>query len=233
MTETEPSAPSRREQNKTERRAAILQLALRSFLEHGYEGTAMSAIAKEMGGSKGTLWSYFSSKEELFAAVIDAAAASFQSFMGATLDTKQDVQVVLTRFCETFIARISSPEAIALQRLVVGEVKRFPEIGRVFAEHGPIINHAKVTAFLAHHMAAGVLPAEDPGEAAQLLLDLCTSGHHDRVLFAVEASSEEGERRAAMRAVQVFLRCYPLQGAETRPQDAAPRRRQKRPSTTP
>gem|GEM_PF-6945919 len=46
-----------------ERRAAIVQLALRSFLAHGYEATTMSAIAKDMGGSKGTLWSYFSSEE--------------------------------------------------------------------------------------------------------------------------------------------------------------------------
>jgi hypothetical protein len=50
------------------------------------------------------------------------------------------VRLVLTQFCETFIERISRPEAIALQRLAVGQVDRFPEIWRVFFEHAPAIN---------------------------------------------------------------------------------------------
>jgi TetR/AcrR family transcriptional regulator, mexJK operon transcriptional repressor len=212
MSETQTPAPSRREQNKLERRAAIVQLALRSFLAHGYEATSMSAIAKEMGGSKGTLWSYFSSKEELLAAVIDTASAAFQSFMGAILDPQKDIRVVLTRFCETFLERISRPEAIALQRLIVSQADRFPEIGRVFHDHAPVINHATLSDFFRRQMAAGVLRADDPNEAAQMLLDLCTAGYHDRVLYGVEGASRTVEKREAARIVKQFLRCYGLTG---------------------
>ena len=35
-------------------------------------------------------------------------------------------------------------------------------------------------------MAAGVIRADDPGEAARMLLDLCTGGYHDQVLYGVE-----------------------------------------------
>jgi TetR/AcrR family transcriptional regulator, mexJK operon transcriptional repressor len=208
MNETQTPAPSRREQNKAERRAAIVQLALRSFLAHGYEATSMSAIAKEMGGSKGTLWSYFSSKEELLGAVIDTASAAFQSFMGAILDTRKDIRVVLTRFCETFLERISRPEAIALQRLIVSQADRFPEIGRVFHDHAPAINHATLSDFIKRQMVAGVLRADDPNEAARMLLDLCTAGYHDRVLYGVEGASKAVEKREAARVVKQFLRCY-------------------------
>jgi TetR/AcrR family transcriptional regulator, mexJK operon transcriptional repressor len=208
MTETQTPVPSRREQNKAERRAAIVQLALRSFLAHGYEATTMSAIAKEMGGSKGTLWNYFSSKEELLAAVIDSAAAAFQSFMGAILDTQKDIRVVLPRFCETFLERISRPEAIALQRLIISQADRFPEIGRVFYDHAPAINHASLADYFSRQMAAGMLRADDPKEAARMLLDLCTGGYHDRVLYGVERTSKTIERREAARVVRQFLRCY-------------------------
>ena len=197
MSDTQTPAPSRREQNKVERRAAIVQLALRSFLAHGYEATTMSAIAKEMGGSKGTLWSYFSSKEELLAAVIDTASAAFQSFMGAILNPQKDIRVVLTRFCETFLERISRPEAIALQRLIISQADRFPEIGRVFYDHAPAINHATLSEFLKRQMAAGVLRADDPSDAARMLLDLCTAGYHDRVLYGVETQDAAIERREA------------------------------------
>ena len=208
MSETKSPPLGRREQNKAERRAAIVQLAMRSFLENGYEATTMSAIAKAMGGSKGMLWSYFNSKEELLAAVIDGAAAAFQSFMAAVLDTDQDIRTVLTQFCETFIERISRSEAIALQRLVVGQVDRFPEIGRVFFEHAPAINHATLTAFFSRQMDAGVIRRDDPSEAARMLLDLCTGGYHDLVLYGVETQNTAIERREAARVVEQFLRCY-------------------------
>jgi hypothetical protein len=52
------TCPSRREARRLSRREAILEVAERSFLEQGYAATTMSAIAAELGGSKGTLWSY-------------------------------------------------------------------------------------------------------------------------------------------------------------------------------
>src|ERR1700759_2440179 len=102
------SLPGQREQSKEKRRAAIIEIAKRSFLEKGYENTSMSAIAVEMGGSKGTLWTYFTSKEELFSAVLENIATVFQSSTAMTLNTEQDTATVLTRFCETFIGRIST-----------------------------------------------------------------------------------------------------------------------------
>src|SRR4026208_346391 len=71
MTEsTEAPCLSRREARRRDRRGAIIGVARRSFLNNGYAATTMSSIAAELGGSKGTLWSYFPGKEELFAAVL-------------------------------------------------------------------------------------------------------------------------------------------------------------------
>src|SRR3546814_14236049 len=73
---------NRREERKTQRRASILEVARRSFFEKGYAATTMSGIAATLGGSKSTLWRYFSSKEELFAAVLDDATAEFKRELG-------------------------------------------------------------------------------------------------------------------------------------------------------
>src|SRR3546814_7737273 len=56
----------------------ILRIAQEHFLQHGYSATSMSHIAESLGGSKATLWTYFSSKEDLFRYVINAASMEFQ-----------------------------------------------------------------------------------------------------------------------------------------------------------
>ncbi len=55
-----------------EKRQAILEIAKDSFTKQGFEQTSMSHIAKMLGGSKATLYNYFSSKEEIFTAVMES-----------------------------------------------------------------------------------------------------------------------------------------------------------------
>src|SRR5271170_7231779 len=57
------------------RREAILEVARQVFFEEGYAAASMSTIAARLGGSKGTLYNYFKSKEELFAAYIRETCA--------------------------------------------------------------------------------------------------------------------------------------------------------------
>ena len=61
---------SKRESQRLEKRAQIIGVARQHFFEHGYDNTTMSAIAADVGGSKRTLWSYFTDKDELFEAML-------------------------------------------------------------------------------------------------------------------------------------------------------------------
>src|SRR3546814_16272292 len=63
----------------------------------------MSGIAATLGGSKSTLWRYFSSKEGLFAAVLDDATAEFKRELGELLLSHQGVRNTLMRLCLHFI----------------------------------------------------------------------------------------------------------------------------------
>jgi TetR/AcrR family transcriptional regulator, mexJK operon transcriptional repressor len=204
--------PGKREQRKAERRELILDIAQQSFLEQGYDRTTMSGIAESMGGSKGTLWSYFDSKEALFTAVIDRAAAHFRTDLTGALDPQGKPEIGLRRFAENFIQKITSAEAIALHRIVVGESPRFPELGRIFYARAPEVTRELLAGYMANQMEAGALRKEDPMKAAGMFLSLCDGGHHKRVLWGVEPYSDTVAREEAAVAVEHFLRAYGVGG---------------------
>jgi AcrR family transcriptional regulator len=58
--------PKISEERKTERREQILEGARRCFAEHGYEGATVVRLEREIGLSRGAIFNYFASKEELF-----------------------------------------------------------------------------------------------------------------------------------------------------------------------
>lgn len=200
---------SRREARRDARRDAILEVAERSFREHGYAGTTMSGIAAEMGGSKGTLWNYFGSKELLFAAVLDRATSAFREQLTLTLNPKGPVETALGQFCAKFLAKITQPDSITLHRLVVGEAGRFPEMGRIFFERAPRKTQELLACYIGMVMDQGKLRADDPLEAAQFLMGLCMARSHQMLLAGVRGtpSMSEVEHEVA-GAVGIFLRAY-------------------------
>jgi AcrR family transcriptional regulator len=58
--------PKISDERKTERREQILEGARRCFAEHGYEGATVVRLEREIGLSRGAIFNYFPSKEELF-----------------------------------------------------------------------------------------------------------------------------------------------------------------------
>lgn len=200
---------SRREARRQDRRDAILAVASTSFLEQGYAGTTMSAIAATIGGSKATLWSYFPSKEALFEAVLEQATTSFRQQLIPLLDPCGDPERTLTSFCLRFVEKVTNQRAIALQRLVYGEAGRSPEVGQIFNERGPRTTQRLVGAFMGSLMERGELRRGDPEQAARLLCILCMAGCHNQMLLGLlEAPTPEMIAADVHRAMETFLRAY-------------------------
>jgi len=199
----------RREARRIDRRDAILAVAQASFLEHGYSATTMSAIAATVGGSKATLWNYFSSKEALFAAVVDHATSAYRAQLSYLLDTSGDLQTTLQSFCTSFLEKVTSPDAIALHRLVHAEAGRFPEMGEIFYDRAPGATSALLGDFLGSAMERGLLRSADPIRAAKVLTSLCTLGTHQQLLIGrLTAPTAELLAADADAAMDVFLRAY-------------------------
>lgn len=205
------SVPSRREARRLSRRDAILDVAAQSFLELGYAGTSMSAVAATVGGSKATMWGYFPSKEHLFAAAIERESAQFRAKLTPLLNTEDKLEVALQKFTLEFLRKVTSPRALALHRLVISAAIGFPEAGKIFYEVALKPTHALLGDFLSAAMARGQLREDEPFVAARTLTSLCMAVSHQRLIMGVIPSiSDEEIVKEATRATDVFLRAFQL-----------------------
>ena len=194
------------------RRRTILEVARAIFLSRGYAATSMSEIAASLGGSKGTLYNYFRSKEELFSALMfdtchRRAAAIFDPLppIGAGKPLREsliDLGVSLMQF-------LLLDEIITVHRLVVAESGRFPELGRMFYEAGPQRGEARFTEYFEEAMAAGHMPQDDPRMVGQRLKDLVMSDLYLRRLWGVvDDVSPKALHAHVAQSVDIFLRAF-------------------------
>lgn len=191
------------------RRSEILQVARRAFLRNGYDQTSMSDIANDLGGSKGTLWNYFDSKEALFAEVIDYATEDFRSQLAGILSPKGDLKSALIEFCKGLLRILLTPERLSLHRLVESEAGRFPTVAARFYRKGPEILHDGLANYLRHQMQACQLRYVDPLVAAKTLTALALGDYHRHYLLHPNkpVSTDQIADHAAF-AVDGFLRIF-------------------------
>lgn len=207
MTEARPI--SRREARKQDRRDMILTVAQGCFTANGFAGTTMSGIAATLGGSKATLWSHFRSKEDLFAAVLDRVARAYRAKLSRILEAPGELEPTLQRACASFIEKVTSPEGIAIHRLIVADGKRFPEMARIFYEVAPENTRRLLAQFLKEAMDRGQLRHADPMEAARIFTALALSGmHYEMMMGQVDKVDRKRIKSDARLAVDLFLRAY-------------------------
>jgi len=196
---------------KDERRDAIISIGEESFVQNGFAGTSMSAIAARLGGSKGTLYNYFKSKEEFFIAVIEKKCAQIQSILTETeIESGADFRSALAKIGERFLELLLTDESISTHRLATAESERFPAIGRAIYESGVQPNQRRMRAFLEHAKIEGQLRSDaDTAVAAEQFFDLCLSGVHRRRLWNVTRQPSKHEIRTTVaNAVSTFMRAF-------------------------
>jgi AcrR family transcriptional regulator len=168
----------------------------------------MSTIAAQLGGSKGTLYNYFKSKEELFDAFVRRSCSRLQRHL-EDLPNEGDLRERLVQIARDFLDHLLSAETIAIYRVVVGEGERFPELARLFYEAGPRTGIARTAEFLQDLMDRGLLRKADPVLAAHQFKDLSLSGVFNLRLWGIiEDLTPEERAGRAETAVDTFLRAY-------------------------
>jgi AcrR family transcriptional regulator len=194
---------------------AILGAAEHAFLAAGFGAVTMDAIAREAGVSKATVYAHFAGKEELFGAiVVHLSERRFGGFSAEALDAR-DIAASLTTIAVRFLDLVLSHEAIALNRIIIGEVTRFPVLGQVFWEAGPARTRVQIEAFLRRAVAVGSLDIPDPRLAAEQFIALARGEIHQRSLLRLEDSADPAALgAAATNAVATFLRAFAPSPAE-------------------
>ena len=187
----------------------ILTAAERAFLANGYGAVSMDMIAREAGVSKATVYAHFAGKEELFGAVIGRECESyFARFSAGELDPR-DVRGSLAVLGRRYLDLVLSPDAIALHRIIVAEVTRFPALGNVFWQAGPERQRVQIEGFLQSAVAAGTLSVDDPRRSAEQFASLVRGEIQLRQLLRLDP--EPGGRQiadAAAAAVDTFIRAF-------------------------
>ena len=203
-------AQSKREERRDERRDGILDVARDCFLVDGYAATSMSSIAARLGGSKGTLYNYFKSKEELFEAVMQRQCGALAETLFDVTDDGEAPRERLEHFASAFLKLLLTPESLGMHRVVVGESGRFPEIGRMFYDMGPKVILTKIASYLCDLMDQGVMRRADPLVAAQQFKDLTISGVlQPRTWGVISGDMTDAEVEDQVNnAVDTFLRAY-------------------------
>jgi TetR/AcrR family transcriptional regulator, mexJK operon transcriptional repressor len=188
---------------------SILAAAKRSFLAAGFGAVSMDAIAREAGVSKATVYAHFAGKEELFGAVIGRECERyFARFSAGELDPC-DVRASLTVLGRRYLELLLSSESIALHRIILGEVTRFPVLGEVFWRAGPERQRVQIEAFLKSAMASGTLALADTRLAAEQFVSLVRGDIQLRHLLRLQADEDQpGIGAAVDGAVATFLRAF-------------------------
>jgi TetR/AcrR family transcriptional regulator len=142
-------AQAKRERRKEARPGELLAAALELFVEKGYAATRADEVARRAGVSKGTLFLYFATKEDLFKAVVRENIAGrfaewnteFETFEGTTPE-------MLHYALMTWWERIGKTPAAGITKLMMSEAVNFPELAAFYQQEviGP--GHALIRRIL-------------------------------------------------------------------------------------
>jgi TetR/AcrR family transcriptional repressor of mexJK operon len=200
----------RRTANK---RQIIAKAATVVFLRDGYVAASMDEVAAVARVAKQTVYKHFGSKEQLFLAVIhDAINGVLDEFFAALADSfpgPEDLEGDLVRLGRILLTRILDPELMALRRLVISEVGRFPQLGKAWYESGPAALANALSHSLQQLAEHGQLTIDDPAAAASDFNWLVVSKPQNMVLFGVVDAFTPTQIEAFVQsAVRVFLAAY-------------------------
>lgn len=198
-----------------EKRAAIVAAARETFLRNGY-GVSMDTVAAEANVSKVTVYNHFGSKESLFIAIInhelDEALKEGVQIVERRLANTDDLHGDLIHACRAWVAGIAAPVVMDLRAVVVGELRRFPELGHAWQTRGPLRFHPVVAEALGRLVERGELDIDDIDLAVLQLSGLVVSPN---LVYGGYGSplSDELKDRLIVAGVDVFLSRYAPQAA--------------------
>ncbi|MGH8750132.1 MAG: TetR/AcrR family transcriptional regulator [Burkholderiales bacterium] len=127
--------PPRWTRRKEARPSELLRAALELFIERGFNATRLEDVANRAGVSKGTLYLYFSSKEELFKAVIRQGMVPFlvraehliDDYRGSSRDLIRDI-------IKGWWQAIGATPLGGIPKLVISESGNFPELAKFYLQ---------------------------------------------------------------------------------------------------
>jgi AcrR family transcriptional regulator len=184
----------------------LFDTAAAVFLEHGFENANVSEIAARAGASKGTIYSRYPTKADLFAAVLTRQTLELQVYDAEILTSHKPLKQVLESYGVRLLQRVFNSEWTALYKVFIAKSPMFPKLTSNFWEVGPRQSMAMLRDYLAKHPE---FKGKDPGHAAEMFWSLCCGQAVLKALLQKEHAMSEAAIRAKVKeAIRIFLSAY-------------------------
>jgi AcrR family transcriptional regulator len=190
-----------------ETRHLIAEAARREFIARGYAGAYIDDVAKGAGVSKKTLYRLVPAKADLFKTSVTDRIATFMLAIDEETTGSHDIATALERVLTEYGKLTLSVETIAIQKLVISEADRFPELATTFYADAIIATQTVLASFLARQCALGLIELDDPRAAAGMLRGMMILEPQRGVMIGKLAAPSAKEIEDRARAcVGLFLR---------------------------
>ncbi len=133
---------------KEEAKSRILEAANKVFAERGYHEATMDDIAKRLGVSKGAIYLYFSSKEDLFEAMCKTAPQAFKEILYSSFGDEANPVQSATQFFDKMLKLSASNPGLSFE--ILSEASRNPSLKRILKQ-----NHEEYERVLTGFLAEG------------------------------------------------------------------------------
>ena len=190
-----------------ETRAVIFDAARHEFAASGYAATNMESVARRAGVSTKTLYRLIPNKAALFEAMITDRMDRFVSVVRLRACDGKDIEKALREALVVCGELILDDDVIMLQRVILGDNEKFPEIAETFYHKAIRRTERTLANWLQTQHERGLIKIDDPEAAAGMLLGMLVFQPQRAVMFghAPTLSRDELERRARTVAA-LFLR---------------------------
>ena len=193
-----------------ERDERLLAIATAMFMEQGFEGTSMDALAEAAAVGKATLYARYADKAALFGAVLRRRILQIYGPLEeefSLVHDGADLRDTLRTVARRLLARTVAPDAAALGRILAAQGFRFPELGQLAVREGLTRQVRLVATILARFADRHPTRVGDPEIAADLFLSITLGRAAKAALYGVSLDAQQLDQRVDM-AVDVFLNGY-------------------------
>jgi AcrR family transcriptional regulator len=163
-------APAR-QRRKAERPQELLDAALSQFVSKGLAATRMDDVARQAGVSKGTLYLYYPSKDELFKAVVRNSVVTVLTEGSDIVDRFEGpTSELLALLMHTWWSRIGNSKASGIFKLVVADVGNMPELAKFYLDEVIVPTHQLLGRAVERGVARGEFRPMDVTAVVQSLM---------------------------------------------------------------
>jgi AcrR family transcriptional regulator len=187
-----------------ERRRQIIDTAAQLFSRKGFSGTTTRELAKAAGVSEATVFKHFATKEELYAAIIEAKAQARQ-ILGTVVEAaeRKDDAEVLRILATELIGRTAADPT--LMRLMYFSALEGHALSEIFFRSRVEAVDRFLGQYIAERIAAGAFRSLEPMQAAWNFIGMVAFHVQMRELFGQKSAAANGDEIAVREMVSLFL----------------------------